>query len=71
MAFRKDDDTMALQWKDKWVVTMLSSVYNMKCEDIDRVLHNAEKKTVAKPIVISQYTKNMSGVDRADQYCGT
>ena len=71
VAFRKDDDMMALQWKDKRVVTMLSSVYNMQCEDIDRVLHNAEKETVAKPVVISQYTKNMGGVDRADQYCGS
>ena len=30
VAFRKDDDMMALQWKDKRVVTMLSSVYNMQ-----------------------------------------
>ena len=27
--------------------------------------------TISKPVVISQYTKFMGGVDRADHYCGS
>ena len=35
VTFRKDDNIMALLWKDKCVVTML---YNMECEEVQRVL---------------------------------
>ena len=62
---------MALQWRDKRVVTMLSSVYNTQCEDEERILGNQQSTTVAKPIVISQYMKYMGGVDKADHYCGS
>ena len=71
VAFRKNDDTMALQWRDKRVVTMLSSVYNTQCDDEERILGNQQSTTVAKPVVISQYTKYMDGVDKADHYCGS
>ena len=62
---------MALQWRDKRVVTMLSSVYNTQCEDEERILGNQQSTTVEKPVVISQYTKYMGGVDKADHYCGS
>ena len=68
VAFRKNNDTMALQWRDKRVVTMLSSVYNTQCEDEERILGNQQSTTVAKPVVIFQYTKYIGGVDKADQY---
>ena len=71
VAFRKNDDTMALQWRDIRVVTMLSSVYNTLCEDEERILGNQQSTIVAKPVVISQYTKYMGGVDKADHYCGS
>ena len=69
IAFRQNDKTMALQWKDKRIVTMLSSVYNTQCEDIERVTGPGNVTKISKPIVISQYTKYMGGVDRADHYC--
>ena len=71
IAFKKSDDSMALQWKDKRVVTMLSSVYNTQCENEERILGNQQPTTVAKPVVISRYTKYMGGVDKADHYCGS
>ena len=64
---------MALQWRDERVVTMLSSVYNTQYEDEERTLGNQQSTTVAKLVVISQYTstKYMGGVDKADHYCGS
>ena len=65
---------MMTQWlfneEKKRVVTMLSSVYNTQCEDEKRILGNQQSTTVAKLVVISQYTKYMGGVDKADHYCG-
>ena len=62
---------MALQWRDERVVTMLSSVYNTQYEDKEHTLGNQQSTTVAKLVVISQYTKYMGGVDKADHYCGS
>ena len=62
---------MALQWRDKRVVTMLSSVYNTQCKDEERILGNQQSTTMAKPVVISQYMKYRGGVDKADHYCGS
>ena len=47
---------------------MLSFVYNTQCEDEECILGNQQSTTVAKPVVISQYTKYMGGVDKADHY---
>ena len=71
IAFRQNDDTMALQWKDKRVITMLSTMYNTQCEDVVRTMGPNTATTISKPVVISQYTKFMGGVDRADHYCGS
>ena len=67
----KNDEIMALQWKDKWVVTMLSSVFNAECEGEERILNNGDSTAITKLVVISQYTKYMGGVDKGDHYCGS
>ena len=54
--------------KDERVVTMLSSVFNAGCEGEERIVGNGDSTTIPK-LVISQYTKYMSGVDKADHYC--
>ena len=69
VAFRKDYNIMALQWKDKRVVTMLSSMCNMECEEVKRVLGNNKSAIISKPVVILNYTKYVGGVDRADHFC--
>ena len=71
VTFRKNDEIMALQWKDKRVVTMLSSVLNAECEGEKRILGNGDSTTIPKPVVISQYTKYMGGVGKAVHYCGS
>ena len=71
VTFRKNDEIMALQWKDKRVVTMLSSLFNAECEDEERTLGNGNSTIIPKPVVILQYTKYMGGVDKADHYCGS
>ena len=71
VAFRKNNKIMALQWKDKWLVTMLSSVFNAECEVEEHILSNGNSATIPKPVVILQYTKYMGGVDKADHYCGS
>ena len=71
VTFRKNDEIMALQWKDKPLVTMLSSVFNAECEGEERILANGDSTTIPKPVVISQYTKYMGRVDKADHYCGS
>ena len=55
--------------KDERVVTMLSSVFNAGCEGEKPILGNGDSTTIPKLVVISQYTKYMGGVDKADHYC--
>ena len=50
---------------------MLSSVFNAECEDKERILSNDDSTAITKPVVISQHTKYMGGVDMADHYCGS
>ena len=50
---------------------MLSSVFNAECEGVERILGNGDSTTIPKPVVISQYTKYIGGVDKADHYCGS
>ena len=71
VVFKKNDKIMALQWKDKRLVIMLSSVFNAECKGKERILGNGNLTTIPKPVVISQYTKYMGGVNKADHYCGS
>ena len=53
------------------MVTMLSFVLNAKCEDDERILGNGDSTAIPKPVVISQHTKYIGGVNKADYYCGS
>ena len=46
------------------------TMYNTQCEDVVRTI-DPNTATISKPVVISQYTKFMVEVDRADHYCGS
>ena len=62
---------MALQWKYKRVVTMLSSMYNMECEEAQQVLGKNKSAIISKSVVILNYTKYICGVDRTNHFCGS
>jgi len=55
--------TMVLQWKDKRVVTALSTIHNNEMVNIQK-----NKKTIEKPRVVVDYNGTMRGVDRVDQH---
>lgn len=71
LALRKNDNVMVLAWKDKRVVTMLSTVHNNTVETITRTGKRGEEEQFSKPKVIIEYTKKMGAVDRAGHYCSS
>lgn len=67
-SYRKED-TLVLSWRDKRVVTMLST----KSEGSKRHVTDVPSKwpnlpPTAKPNVVLDYTKHMGAVDRSDQF---
>lgn len=70
VAYRKNNTTL-LAWKDKRVVTMLTNYYTTQIQSTSRILHGGNVKVVKKPEMLLEYTANMGGVDRADQYAST
>ncbi|KAK1336349.1 hypothetical protein QTO34_004155 [Cnephaeus nilssonii] len=70
VAFR-DENVMLLAWKDKRIVTMLSTWDTSETESVERRVHGGGKEIVLKPKVATNYTKFMGGVDIADHYTGT
>lgn len=54
---------MAIQWKDKKDVTLLSSVHNCAMKS---VVKRGKRKD--KPVVVVDYNDTMGGVDRVDQH---
>lgn len=68
LAFRKGDQ-LALSWKDKRVVTMLSTKHTGSKNDMTPVpSKNPNHPPTMKPNVIVEYTKHMGGVDRSDHF---
>ena len=71
--YRADDELLALQWKDKKVVTMLSAFRSAEnYEHVWRQVKNKEgrweKVKLPRPEVVSDYNAHMGGVDLSDQY---
>lgn len=64
ISYRKNDQ-LALSWKDKRVVTMLSTKHKGGTLVPSKY---PNQLPVPKPNVILDYTKNMGGVDRTDHY---
>ena len=72
VAYRNNENILLLAWRDKRLVTMLSTWSTSKSEPVRRkVRGREEEEMVEKPSVIANYMKNMGGVDTADQYCAT
>jgi len=53
---------MALRWKDKKEVCILSTVHNTACS----VVKSRGEKEVQKPAAVLDYNHTMGGIDEAD-----
>ena len=64
-----DDTTTAIQWKDKRVVSMLTTIHSDDIVVVQRRSRFAPsgREEIEKPLSITEYNKYMGGVDRADQ----
>lgn len=67
------DNIMLLAWKDKNIVTVVSTANKSGSCLVSRKKYDKSKTIISKPNVIVDFTKYMRGVDRADQlgasYC--
>lgn len=70
VAYRMNN-LLALAWKDKRVVTMLSSNDISKMKTVSRTVKHGIRIEIKKPQVILNYNKSMGGIDLADQYGST
>ncbi|CAK9827592.1 PiggyBac transposable element-derived protein 4 [Anthophora retusa] len=73
VAAYRSGDILLLAWKDKRIVTILSSYDTSGTTIIERRKKQAGTVNIIKPNVIINYNMNMGGVDKADQlassYC--
>jgi hypothetical protein len=61
VAWRRDK-LLALKWRDKKDVTMLSTIHTSNVEEVQ-----VQGKPVIKPKLVLDYNDSMGGVDKADQ----
>lgn len=54
---------LTMQWRDKKLVTFLSTVHSPTMQDVV----NSKNEQVSKPAVALDYNNTISGVDRSDQ----
>ena len=64
-----DEVTTAIQWKDKRVVSMLTTIHSDDVVVVQRRSRVAPsgREEVKNPVAITEYNQYMGGVDRADQ----
>lgn len=67
----RSDEIVLLSWKDKRVVTVLSTWDTSATRNINRRVRGGGFIELEKPIAIINYNKYMCGVDIADQYTST
>ncbi|XP_033326115.2 piggyBac transposable element-derived protein 4 [Megalopta genalis] len=67
VAYRRGD-TLLLGWKDKKIVTCLTTRGDTGMKTVKRIARGGVDIMIKKPNVILNYLKYMDGVDRADQY---
>jgi hypothetical protein len=58
---------LALAWKDKQNVIMLSTWHNNSMQNMRRKVKNNVEEQFRKPVAICDYNKHMGGVDVSDQ----
>ena len=63
------DELTALQWKDKRLITMISSIHDDEMTSKRRRtrLVTAGCEEIRKPVMIDEYNSYMGGVDKSDQ----
>lgn len=71
IAWTRQNKEMALSWKDKRVVNMLSTYYDIGQTVIQRRTKNGGTEDITKPNAVIEYTKHMGAVDRFDHYCNS
>ena len=64
-----DDGMRIIQWHDKRVVSVLSTIHGDKTVEVERRSRRAVwgREVVEKPETVTEYNKYMGGVDRGDQ----
>ena len=68
-SFTVDDVTTAIQWRDKGVVSILTTIHNDDVVLVQRHSRFAShgREQVEKPLAVVKYNQYMGGVDRTDQ----
>lgn len=70
--WRVKKDVGFVIWKDTKNVTMLSTAFHPSEKTVcQRTIKDDTKKSFPCPLVVTDYTKRMGGVDRFDQKRGT
>ena len=69
IATYRDDELFGLKWKDKRVVSMLSTIHDDTMISKERRNRQASGgvETIQKPLIIEEYNQYMGGVDKSDQ----
>lgn len=73
VAAYRSGDILLLAWKDKRIITILSSYDTSATTTIERRVKQGSTINISKPNVITNYNMNKGGIDKADQlassYC--
>lgn len=67
MVFRHHGVLTAGKWKDKRDVYFLSTIHRDETESVTRRAKGGGEEIVIKPLIVTDYNQNMSGVDISDQ----
>ncbi|XP_041460062.1 piggyBac transposable element-derived protein 4-like [Lytechinus variegatus] len=74
MRWIRDEDVVVIQWKDKKVISVMSSYHpgnkNTHCTRNTRANGEHKEIKVKQPIAFAAYNKYMGGVDKSDQLIG-
>lgn len=62
---------MFLAWKDKRIMSLLSTWNDAGMIDSKRILQGGKEVNIRKPNVVVSYTNSMSSIDRTNQYTST
>jgi hypothetical protein len=69
--FCRKNNILLAAWKDKRVVTLLSTKNKAGVQNVSRIIRGGHVEEFQKPNVVLDYTKYMGGVDRADHYAAS
>ena len=77
MRWTRIDDILCVQWKDKKLVTLMTTAYKHSPNEhqlVNRMIKNKdgkwEKTSIRRPTVVGHYNDGMGGVDLSDQLIG-